>query len=568
MKIFKSLGLTAFALGAISVSGSALANQCGGQPGFAHPNGGGFVSITADVAPSVFVDANSIVCGYARVSGNVKIITGGEVVDFAVVEGNVEISEESEVYGNAYVKGFFVPGTGDLKITNGSSVFGNAYIESDSLIDNSNVYGNARILEDSEILNSSVYGNAAIEGADVKDSTAHGLVRVGDGGSLNEGAVACDDITITDMIFEGWEHCADSFVISKLSVGSSSEHMCAIGSTDLGNQVICWGQNEDGQLGIGLGSDFQESIKLRNAVAGIDDATDISTGGSHTCSVRDNDTVECWGSGGIGQLGDGNGSDSTTPVVATGLTGVIKVSSGDEHTCALTSGGSVSCWGANDYGQLGDGTTTERLVPTATGITTAIDISAGEAHTCALLSDNSVQCWGSNSHGQVGAGAIGVDELSPILVSGGVLGTVTSINTGAEYSCAYDDESALFCWGSNTDSQLGRTGGNSTTPTESSFEGEEDAVFANTGAGNCSSYEGIVSCWGNYSTLGVEFETEINLVDPIEPSLKDRSSALIGSTSEAVCTVTTTNEVICWGEGAIATDTEIAQTPVFADYIK
>ena len=41
-----------------------------------------------------------------------------------------------------------------------------------------------------------------------------------------------------------------------------------------------------------------------------------------------------------------------------------KISTGDEHTCAVRADRSLWCWGANSSGQLGLGDTIDRLVPT------------------------------------------------------------------------------------------------------------------------------------------------------------------------------------------------------------
>ena len=49
------------------------------------------------------------------------------------------------------------------------------------------------------------------------------------------------------------------------------------------------------------------------SVSGINTAIAISAGESHTCALLENKTVKCWGNNQNGQFGDGLGASSLTP---------------------------------------------------------------------------------------------------------------------------------------------------------------------------------------------------------------------------------------------------------------
>lgn len=107
----------------------------------------------------------------------------------------------------------------------------------------------------------------------------------------------------------------------------------------------------------------------------------IAAGDLHTCALSTSGTVQCWGSGGFGQLGNGSTDRSALPVAVKGVSTAVAVASGYSHSCAVLQSGAVQCWGGNANGQLGNGATANSAVPvTVSGISTAIAIAAGYRH--------------------------------------------------------------------------------------------------------------------------------------------------------------------------------------------
>lgn len=103
-------------------------------------------------------------------------------------------------------------------------------------------------------------------------------------------------------------------------------------------------------------------------VTGITTPAGAAAGYAHSCGVLDDNTVRCWGDNSDGQLGNGNFVGFTLPhpdapatstmkaVSAKDIISATQVATGQFHSCALLLDGSVMCWGKNSSGQLGDGT--------------------------------------------------------------------------------------------------------------------------------------------------------------------------------------------------------------------
>ena len=233
---------------------------------------------------------------------------------------------------------------------------------------------------------------------------------------------------------------------NQLSAGA--EHTCAK-KTD--GTLWCWGDNSSGKLGIGdKPNQFQSSpCKVTKAK----DWKTVSSGTNHTCALKSDGTLWCWGDNSVGELGIGNTVIKKSPVKVNKATNWKTVSAGDNFTCGRKAG-TVWCWGKSDQGQLGNGTTTEfKWLPVRAGLATNWTlVAAGGNHACGRRSDGSLWCWGDNQYGQLGDGST-LDKNLPTRV--GLENTWVAVATGANHTCGKKSDRTVWCWGENRDYQLG-----------------------------------------------------------------------------------------------------------------
>lgn len=210
----------------------------------------------------------------------------------------------------------------------------------------------------------------------------------------------------------------------------------------------------------------------------------ISAGERHTCALLEGGCVRCWGENGNGQLGIGNSEnvgDNETPdrfaPVRLGAP-AMAVSLGAEFSCALLNGGSVRCWGNNEFGQLGLGHTNNEgneasplsVCPVDLG-EKALSIAASFEFTCAILASRRVRCWGRGAVGQPvpPPKPVAVNPPTPVenksrwIGDNEVPASVPPVSLPlpaidlavASHACALLEDHSVYCWGDNEHYALG-----------------------------------------------------------------------------------------------------------------
>lgn len=320
---------------------------------------------------------------------------------------------------------------------------------------------------------------ALTNAAAITAGTAHNCVRMGDGqvrcwGANGGGQLGDPSVTGTNepAPFIVVDHLSLPGAVALsgvISVAVGVSHSCALLTS---GGIKCWGANDQGQLGNGTTS----PQFLTSDVVGLGDngVIGITSGELHSCALLSDSTVRCWGRNTVGQVGNGTTSATpqTTAAAVVGLSDAVAIAAGRSHTCALRVNGAVVCWGDNVFGKLGDGTTQARPSPVAVqGITDAVAIGAGAVHSCAVRVNGTVRCWGGNGFGQLGNNDQSSQELAPVIVRRIVeltvgnppqvlpfafeLVNIATIEGGDFHTCAVRGDGQPVCWGDNFGGQVG-----------------------------------------------------------------------------------------------------------------
>ena len=257
------------------------------------------------------------------------------------------------------------------------------------------------------------------------------------------------------------------------SVSAGAGHSCGV-KTD--GSVACWGADDAGQATPPGGS-----------------FSSISAGNLHVCGVKTGGSAACWGGDQFGQATPPGDSFSS-------------VSAGTAHVCGVKTDGSVACWGNDDYGQA---------TPPG-GLFSSI--GAGDVHTCGVKTDGSVVCWGYSDAGQATPPG----------------GSFSSVSAGNSHTCGVKTDGSAACWGNDDEGQA--------TPPRGSFS----SVSA--GAGHTCGVKtgGSMVCWG-YNDDG-------------QAAPPGGSFSSVSAGDWHTCGVKTDGSVACWGWNNYGQATPSSQT--------
>ena len=325
--------------------------------------------------------------------------------------------------------------------------------------------------------------------------------QLGDGGSGCRDDPSNSQVTDPSQVVKGSSVSSSDFLENVVQVSMGNSYTCAVKAD---GSLWCWGRSAYGALGndagvfVSTGQAYTYPcerspvrVVARDGGAASSDflggVVQVSTGADHTCAVKADGSLWCWGDNAYGQLGnDASGSssrkDHPVRVVASDggaassdfLEGVVQVSTGTDHTCAVKADGSAWCWGNPQYGRLGNNNTIHhkdhpvRVLASDGGAASSdflegvVQVSARSRHTCAVKADGSAWCWGDAQYGQLGNDASwsSNSKARPVRVvagegSTGFLEGVVQVGAGTNHTCAHKIDGSVWCWGYGGSGQLG-----------------------------------------------------------------------------------------------------------------
>jgi alpha-tubulin suppressor-like RCC1 family protein len=339
--------------------------------------------------------------------------------------------------------------------------------------------------------------------------------------------------------------------ISWMAGGGNRYCVSGTNNEDYSGGVWCWGLPP-----LGDGSTAIQTVPTRiGNLNDVRDASSLSLGSTHACVLRPSGQVACWGSNRDGELGDGTTINTRTPKGVSVLSHGLALAGGETNNCAVSASGTLLCWGEAHFNNYvfggGDYYPISAQNPRFTGVRS---IAISRYFGCALTSTAGVvACWGYGSQGAAGVDDPDRDYLLEPYATGSVAVTgAVQITVGDQHSCARNSGGRVFCWGSNTNGQLGSGGADFMShPTATAVSTRlVDIVEIAAGTGGyhtCArSSRGEVECWGSNSYGQVTMPGGTDGLSPVAVvGVSDAVGLALGS--QHSCALRANGRVVCWG---------------------
>ena len=304
-----------------------------------------------------------------------------------------------------------------------------------------------------------------------------------------------------------------SFALAVTTVDVGFSHSC--GTVGPG-RLYCWGLNNFGQLAMPtdtvcypLGVDDEPlpcelSPKRTTSTLAF---TSVTAGQEFSCGIVAGGAGYCWGLDTLGQLGHGRRRNTSIPSAITGAVRFAAIDAGARHACGIEQGASRAfCWGYDSLGQLGDatvffgGVSSTTPIPVVDATQTPLpltQVAAGGNHSCGIVAGGAAWCWGDNTNGQLGTTAPGGPSAFPRPVVGGL--AFISVSVGRAHSCGLLAGGQAYCWGDDGEGQLGRGVGSGTAATPVAVVGGLSFVQLSAGRDHTCAITaaGTAYCWGS-----------------------------------------------------------------------
>ncbi len=355
--------------------------------------------------------------------------------------------------------------------------------------------------------------------------------------------------------------------------GSSTA--CMLSSS---GQIYCSGLGTSGQIGNGtmpIYESLPKPITLPTNPSAVSSWAAITGANITFCAIANTNRVYCWGTGTLGQLGDGLSVSESAPTLATqpgGVTAWSMISGTISVYCGIANDNHIYCWGAGSNGQIGNNDTSNALIPTQAtqpgGVSSWTTLSTTNAFSCAIANTGNIYCWGTGTAGQIGNGG-SINKTTPTLAnmpSGE--SSFSVISTCSNFSCAIASSASvnndnLYCWGLGTSGQIGNGGTanvNSPTLTSTRPSGVNSWVSVSVAGSTyaCAlANTGDIYCWGANSAGQMGNGTiSTNVTSPTlvtKPAEVGSWASVTTSSNNFVCAVAATGtnagRVYCWGAG-------------------